>query len=77
MFNHALLGKWLWRYVYKRKAWWRVAVDVKFGRLWRGWCSIEPSGAFGVGLWKSIRRGWGNFTFHTKFEVGDGFKIKF
>jgi hypothetical protein len=52
-------------------------VDTKFGSSWGGWCSLEPSSAFGVGLWKYIRRGWRNFSCHTKFEVGDGPKIRF
>jgi hypothetical protein len=50
MFNRALLGKWLWRYGIERDAWWRVAVDSKFGSLWGGWCSRELVGPFGVGL---------------------------
>jgi hypothetical protein len=28
-------------------------------------------------LWKNIRKGWGNFSCHTKFEVGNGYKIRF
>lgn len=34
-------------------------------------------GAYGVGLWKNFKKGWGEFSSHTKFEVGDGFRIKF
>jgi hypothetical protein len=58
VFNRALLGKWLWRYEIERDIWWRVVVDSKFGSLWDGWCSLEPRGAFGVGLWKNIRKWW-------------------
>jgi hypothetical protein len=50
MFNRALLGKWLWRYEIERKAWWRVAMDSKFGSLLGGWCFLELVGAFGVRL---------------------------
>jgi hypothetical protein len=57
MFNRALLGKWLWRFRIERDAPLRVAMDSKFGSLWGGWCSFEPLGAFGVGLWKNIRKG--------------------
>jgi len=39
MFNRALLGKWLWHYRIEREAWWRIAVDSKFGSFWGGWCS--------------------------------------
>lgn len=42
-----------------------------------GWCSLEPSGAFGVGLWRFVRRGRGNFSCHTRFEVENGSKIRF
>jgi len=48
-FNRALLGKWLWRFGIERDAWWRVAVESKFGSLWGGWCSHEPVGALGKG----------------------------
>jgi hypothetical protein len=40
-------------------------------------CSSEPVGAYGVGLWKNIRRGWGKFYSHTRFEVRDGSKVGF
>jgi hypothetical protein len=52
-------------------------VDSKFYSLWGEWCSNEPLGSYGVGLWKNIRRGWGSFAGHTTFEVGDGAKVSF
>jgi hypothetical protein len=52
-------------------------VDSKFGSLWGGWCSHEPVGAFGVGLWKNIRKGWETFSGFARFEVGDGVMTKF
>jgi hypothetical protein len=76
-FNRALLGKWLWRYVHEREAWWRVVVDAKFGSMGGGWCSRAPTGPHGVGLWKNIRRGWSLFCSHTRFELGDGSRIRF
>jgi len=75
-FNRALLGKWLWRYGSERDAWWRV-VDSKYGNLRGGWCSLEPTGAFGVGVWKNIRKCWISFSRFTRFVVGDGSKISF
>jgi len=38
---------------------------------WGGWCSSEPVGAYGVGLWKNIRRGWENFavTLDLRWEM--------
>ena len=60
-----------------KEAWWREAVDSKCGSLWGGWCSLELSRTFGVGLWKNIKKGWEKLTNFTKFEVGDGSKISF
>jgi hypothetical protein len=45
----APLGKWLWRYVHKREAWWKMVVDAKFGSAWGGLCSINPLGRMGWG----------------------------
>jgi len=77
MFNHTLLGKWLWRYGVEREAWWRVAVESKYGSLWGGWCSRKSVGAYGVGLWKNIRKRWGIFSGFSRLEVGDGVRTKF
>jgi hypothetical protein len=77
LFNRALLGNWLWRFGMERDAWWRVAVDSKFGSLWGGWCSREFAGTFGVGLWKFIRKGWETFSRFLRYEVGDGSRIRF
>jgi hypothetical protein len=52
-------------------------VDLKFGSLWGGWCSLEPGGVFGVGLWKNIRKGWVTFKGFTRFVVGDRTRIGF
>jgi hypothetical protein len=40
-------------------------------------CSGEHVGAYGVSLLKTIRRGWGKFCSHTRFDVGDGSKVRF
>jgi hypothetical protein len=52
-------------------------VDSKFGCLRGGWCSHVPTGAFGVGLWKNIRKGWETFLGYIRFKVGDGTMISF
>jgi hypothetical protein len=38
-----------------------VAVDSKFGSSWGGWCTLEPSRVFGVGLWMILGRVEANF----------------
>jgi hypothetical protein len=57
IFNKALLGKWLWRYAHEREARWKSVVDTKYGSTWDGWCSLDPPGSHGVGLWKNFRKG--------------------
>jgi hypothetical protein len=77
IFNQTLLGKWLWRYAHEREALWRSVVDAKYGSSWAGWCSLDPHGSHGVGLWKHIRKGWSLFSSHTRFILGNGSRIKF
>jgi hypothetical protein len=77
VFNHTLLGKWLWRYEIERDAWGRVAVDSKCGSLWGGWCSFEPGGAYGVRLLKNIRKEWDTLKGFTRHVVGNGMRISF
>ena len=54
-----------------------MAVDSRYGSLWGGWCSLELGGAYGVGLWKNIKKGWDNFRGFTRNVVGNGTKISF
>jgi hypothetical protein len=76
VFNQVLLGKWSWHYAYERKVWWRIIVDAKYGSNWGGWHFVDTVGPHGGGLWRYIN-GWRVFSSHTKFDPGDGFKIKF
>jgi hypothetical protein len=52
-------------------------VDVKYGSTWDGWCSIDPPGSHGVGLWKNIRKGWSLLCSHTRLMLGNGSRIRF
>jgi hypothetical protein len=57
--------------------WKRVVVDSKYGSLWGDWCSLEPAGAFGMGVRKNIIKGWDSFPSYSRFVVEDGTKISF
>ena len=50
---------------------------AKYGNEWGGWCTKSVSGAHGVCLWKSIRKGWLNFSKFLWYDVGDGTCVKF
>jgi hypothetical protein len=52
-------------------------VDAKYGFEWGGWHSVDIAGPHGVGLWRYISRGWRLFSSHTRFDPGDGSKIRF
>jgi hypothetical protein len=52
-------------------------VDSKYGSLWGGWCSFELIGAFVMGVWKNIKKGWDSFSRFIRFVVRDGSKISF
>ena len=77
LFNKALLGKWLWRYVNEIDYLWRRVVDCKYGSQRGGWCSNQTRDPYGVSLWKYIRAGWESFAKHITFKMGDGSRIKF
>jgi hypothetical protein len=51
-------------------------VDSKYGNASGGWCSSEPIREYRVGLWKNIRSSWRKFCSHTRFEMGDGSKVR-
>jgi hypothetical protein len=76
-FNQALLGKWLWRFAHEEGAWWRSVLVAKYGSVWGGWHTGAISSSHGVGLWKYICMGWQNFKRHTRFDPGEGSRIRF
>jgi hypothetical protein len=61
----------------ERDALWRKVVNIKYGSMRGGWCSKEVVGSFGVGIWKSIRKGWDAFLAHVRYDVRDGSKVLF
>jgi hypothetical protein len=49
-FNQALLGKWIWRFSQERDALWRSVIEVKYGSVRGGWCSLPVTGPYGVSV---------------------------
>nr|CAN74099.1 hypothetical protein VITISV_028591 [Vitis vinifera] len=76
-FNHALLGKWLWRFPIERESFWRRVIVGKFGEVQGGWTTKEVRESYGMGLWKDIRKGWEEFFLKTRIHIGNGRRTKF
>ena len=54
--NKALLGKWNWKFAIEMNSLWKQVIIDKYGKKEGGWCLKEVKGAYGVGLWKVIRK---------------------
>ena len=62
--------------------WKRGLVEIRCGceiwlQLWRVVFFRSPRGVWGGRLWKYIKRAWSFFLSHTRFDSGDGSKIRF
>ena len=77
IFNEALLGKWLWRYMNEKFSLWRRVVVSKYGAFGLGWFPSRTRGAHGQSLWRFIYKGWGRFFDKLSFQVGDVSPIYF
>ncbi|RVW81120.1 hypothetical protein CK203_044688 [Vitis vinifera] len=75
--NKALLGKWSWKFAVERNSLWKQVIIKKYGVEEGGWCSREVRGAYGVGVWKAIRKHWENIRSRSRLIVGNGRKVKF
>jgi len=69
-FNQALLEKWTWRFSQECDALWRSVIDVKYGSVRGGWCSLPVVGSYGVSVWKFIRRGWDTVAKYLRWVMG-------
>ena len=76
-FNHALLGKWLWRFPLERESFWRKVIVGKFGKEEGGWTTREVRESYGTGLWKDIRNDWEEFFLRTSNRIGNGRRTRF
>lgn len=52
----ALLGKWGWRFAFKRESLWKRVIVEKFGEEGGCWSSGVPTKGYDVGFWKAIRK---------------------
>ena len=52
-------------------------IEMKYGRVWEGWCTRSVNGPYGVGLWKNISQGWPSFSRHIWYDIGDRSRVKF
>ena len=75
--NKALLGKWNWKFAIEKNSLWKQVIIDKYGEEEGGWCSKEVKGAYGVGLWRAIRKDWEIICSRSRFIVGNGRKVKF
>jgi len=77
LFNEALLGKWLWRFLNEKDNFWRKAIATKYGEEGLGWFPSAHLGSYGYSLWRYIAKGWEKFSPFFSFKVGDGSSIYF
>ena len=70
--NKALLGKWSCKFAIERNSLWKQVIIDKYGVEEGGWCLREVRGAYGVGVWKAIRKDWENIRSRSRFIVGNG-----
>ena len=76
MLNKALLGKWSWRFLMIETLWRKVDCG-KFGEESGGWCLRDFRGAYGICIWKEIRKEWDTIYYEVVFSFGNGRRLRF
>ena len=75
--NKALLCKWIWHFAKERDSLWRNVIFWKFREERGGWCSTESRGAYGINVWKEIRKEWDTVSALVVFSLGNGRRLRF
>ena len=73
----ALLFQWNWRFSTEENALSKRVIRLKYGVEEGGWFTRDGRGAYGVGLWKEIRKEVALLKEHSVREVGNGKQIRF
>ena len=77
LLNKALLGKWIWRFVFENENLWKKVISVKYGQKGLGWRTSEANKTFGVEVWKEILKETNWCWENIEFIVGNGTEIRF
>ncbi|KAL6318662.1 hypothetical protein AAG906_001135 [Vitis piasezkii] len=56
---------------------WKRVIVGKYGYEERGWCTKEVKEGYGVGIWKTIIRGWEALKDRIGFKVSSSNKVNF
>lgn len=56
---------------------WKRVIVGKYRYEERGWCTKEVKEGYGVGIWKTIRRGWEVLKDRIGFKVSSSNKVNF
>jgi len=52
MYNEALLGKWLWRFMNGKSNIWGRVMCTEYDEEGFGWSPTYPNGPYGLSLWR-------------------------
>lgn len=75
LFNRALLGKWVWRFVVEENS--NFFINTKYSSDLGGWFSNSPKGSCGTGLWKVIAKHLDQIKKDCEFVLGNNKRISF
>lgn len=75
--NDALLAKWLWRFPKENGSMWQSVIKAKYRLHDNGWDSKSRGRVKLTYPWKNINRIYSRFITYTRYDLGNGKRIKF